>query len=182
MKILYLSFADLPSRTANSIHVMKMCQAFAAEGHDVTLLAPRFAHNDTSINLYDYYGTSSEFSIKRVNYPSYKGKEVINLAAAAKAILLVRPELIYGRHLPYCFLGTRFGIPTAFEAHSPVNPEHRIGRYYYNSIVKSRCFLKMVVISNALKSIFEDVNKLSHEFLFVAHDGADLPEDTVDQS
>ena len=27
-------------RTANSIHVMKMCQAFADNGHEVVLLAP----------------------------------------------------------------------------------------------------------------------------------------------
>ena len=40
MKILYISNSIIPSRTANSIHVMKMCQAFADNGHEVILLAP----------------------------------------------------------------------------------------------------------------------------------------------
>ena len=40
MKLAYLSAAKIPSREANSIHVMKMCQAFGRLGHDVTLLAP----------------------------------------------------------------------------------------------------------------------------------------------
>ena len=40
MKILYISKSIIPSRTANSIHVMKMCQAFADNGHEVVLLAP----------------------------------------------------------------------------------------------------------------------------------------------
>lgn len=33
MKIVYLSASSIPSRTANSIHVMRMCAAFAKNGH-----------------------------------------------------------------------------------------------------------------------------------------------------
>ena len=40
MNLVYISNSIIPSRTANSIHVMKMCQAFADNGHDVVLLAP----------------------------------------------------------------------------------------------------------------------------------------------
>jgi hypothetical protein len=40
MKILYISNSTIPSRTANSIHVIKMCHAFADNGHEVILLAP----------------------------------------------------------------------------------------------------------------------------------------------
>ena len=40
MRILYISKSVIPSRTANSIHVMKMCQALADNGHEVILLAP----------------------------------------------------------------------------------------------------------------------------------------------
>ena len=40
MRILYISNSIIPSRTANSIHVMKMCQAMADNGHEVILIAP----------------------------------------------------------------------------------------------------------------------------------------------
>ena len=40
VKLAYLSNSWIPSREANSIHVMKMCQAFARSGHEVTLVAP----------------------------------------------------------------------------------------------------------------------------------------------
>ena len=40
MRLVYISKSIIPSRTANSIHVMKMCQAFADNGHEVVLLAP----------------------------------------------------------------------------------------------------------------------------------------------
>ena len=40
MKIVYISTAIIPSRTANSIQVMKMCQAFAKNGHNIILIVP----------------------------------------------------------------------------------------------------------------------------------------------
>ena len=41
MRILYLSTAKIPSRNANSVHIMKMCSAFASFG------AQSFASNST---------------------------------------------------------------------------------------------------------------------------------------
>ena len=40
MRIVYISNSTIPSKAANSVHVMKMCQAFADNGHEVVLLAP----------------------------------------------------------------------------------------------------------------------------------------------
>ena len=54
MRILYISKSVIPSRTANSIHVMKMCQALADNGHEVILLAPNLKNqyeNDVD-NIY----------------------------------------------------------------------------------------------------------------------------------
>ncbi len=58
MKILYVSNSIIPSKFANSINVMKMCQAFANNGHDVTLLVPdrKTEFTNRSVNVYDYYG------------------------------------------------------------------------------------------------------------------------------
>ena len=57
MKIIYLSHSLIPSRAANSVHVMKMCQAFANNGHDVTLLARRPNRTPAAdSNDYAYYG------------------------------------------------------------------------------------------------------------------------------
>ena len=57
MKILYISKSTIPSRSANSIHVMKMCQALSDNGHEVVLLAPdikkKYEHGINDV--YDYY-------------------------------------------------------------------------------------------------------------------------------
>ena len=40
LNIVYISRSIIPSRTANSLNVIKMCSTFASLGHKVTLLAP----------------------------------------------------------------------------------------------------------------------------------------------
>jgi len=40
LKIVCLSSSIILSKTANSVHVMKMCQGFANLGHEVILIAP----------------------------------------------------------------------------------------------------------------------------------------------
>ncbi len=174
MKILYLSFANLPSRAANSIHVMKMCQAFASYGHTVCLLAPDNGQDIDENEIFNYYGVRPDFTLKKVAYPQCKGKDILNMAMVAWTIRRFKPDLVYGRHLPYCFLGTRLGFSTIFEAHGPVNLEHKTGRYYFDFLIKSRFFLKIVVISSALKTIYQQKFAVPEDLLHVAHDGADL--------
>ena len=74
MKILYISKSIIPSRTANSIHVMKMCQAFADNGHDVILLAPNLKEQYESNvdDIYDYYGVKKIFFIKKLWHPNLR--------------------------------------------------------------------------------------------------------------
>ncbi len=75
MKILYISKSIIPSRTANSIHVMKMCQAFSENDHEVTLLAPdRKNEYEKKVNdIYEYYGIKKNFHIKKLGSPNIKG-------------------------------------------------------------------------------------------------------------
>ena len=42
MKIIYISKSIIPSRSANSIHVMKMCQAFADRADTVAIGKRRY--------------------------------------------------------------------------------------------------------------------------------------------
>ena len=63
MKILYIAPSFIPSRTANSVHVMKMCNALSNIGHKVFLITRGHHH---SINDYDYYGVDSKFEILKL--------------------------------------------------------------------------------------------------------------------
>ena len=76
MKIAYISKSVIPSRAANSIHVVKMCHALADNGHEVTLLAPNIKDKDEKeiSDIYKFYGVKN-FKIKKLWYPNIKGKD-----------------------------------------------------------------------------------------------------------
>ncbi|MSU74706.1 glycosyltransferase, partial [Candidatus Kaiserbacteria bacterium] len=65
MKIIYLSTARLPDDWAHVIQIMKMCEAFAREGHDVELLVPRRRRTRIE-DPFAYAGVDPIFLIKKV--------------------------------------------------------------------------------------------------------------------
>ncbi|MEI5033300.1 hypothetical protein RB201_11765 [Streptomyces sp. S1A(2023)] len=58
MRIAYLHGGGMPSPFANGVHVMRMCDAFAAAGHEVTLYSMPGSDEDP----YTYYGVRHRFS------------------------------------------------------------------------------------------------------------------------
>ena len=73
-KLLYLSGGIIPSPTANSVHIMKMCQAFQRIGFDVELIAFTF---DTSIDVgsvFEQYGVKKPFKLSLFPVRSHKFK------------------------------------------------------------------------------------------------------------
>ena len=100
MKILYISKSIIPSRSANSIHVMKMCQAFSENGHQVVLLAPEIKNKyEANIkDIYNYYGVKKNFKIKKLWHPNLKfGAILYTLSIFFYLILNKKFSLVYGR-------------------------------------------------------------------------------------
>jgi len=173
MKIVYVSHAIIPSRTANSIHIMKMCQAFAHNGHDVTLLAPdRSREYESDIDdIYEYYGVQNNFKVKKLEYKYVKFVRTILFSyEIVKSISKINPDIVYGRYLYGCFLSS-FGYKTFFESHAPMDTylKYKLLKIMY----KRKSFQKIIVISEALKKIIIKKHNIEADKLLVAHDGAD---------
>jgi glycosyltransferase involved in cell wall biosynthesis len=71
MRLIYLSDAVIPSRASNSIQTMRMCDAFAAAGADLTLVHPR--HRAVPPEGYQgdvnaFYGVRQHFARKTLRY------------------------------------------------------------------------------------------------------------------
>ena len=62
MKLIYFSNSELFSKKANSIQVMKMCEAFAVCFDEVVLYA--YSENGLIESVYDFYDVKDNFSIK----------------------------------------------------------------------------------------------------------------------
>ena len=98
MKICYLATSDIPSRTANSVHVMKMCQAYARLGHDVTLVTldrPERCERGVS-DAFEFYDVEEQFNIRRLRLRR-PGKVWLTYSFPRSAVRLCAPDLIHTR-------------------------------------------------------------------------------------
>ena len=176
MKIVYISKSIIPSRTANSIHVMKMCQALSKNGHVVTLLAPfqKNKYEKGIIDIYDYYGVKNNFVIKKLWHPDFKGGALFyTLAILFYLFFNNKFNLVYGRFLYGCYLASLLKFKVIFESHENICAKQNFKLKTFKYLIKSKYFIKLVVISNALKNMYLESSYLDNKKIQVAHDGAD---------
>ena len=176
MKILYISNSIIPSKRANSINVMKMCQAFADNGNQIILLAPN-KKKEFEKNIEDvfrFYGVRKNFTVKKLWYPNIKGGAFFYTLSILLYILFNNKfDLIYGRFLYGCYLAPLFKIKVIYESHAPIDEETKYGLFFFRNLVKSKFFKKLIVISQSLKDLYLEKSYLLEDKIDVAHDGAD---------
>ena len=174
MKILYISDSTIPKRSANSIHVMKMCNAFSRMGHEVILLSTkRLGSQEKDVQSdFDFYGVEPHFELKKLWVPQWKHSLLLYSLRCAIETLKIKPDIVYGRFLLSIWLAAMLGFEVIYEMHFPVGHLRRLGKFSFTSLIKSRRLRHLVVISHALKDMIK--NDVSGEKIIVAHDGADL--------
>jgi glycosyltransferase involved in cell wall biosynthesis len=171
MRIVYIHNIAMPGPEANTVNVAKMCDAFAANGCDVTLaaLAGAPVHQlDAAIRT--HYGLNHPFHI--VALPAVAKRP---LAAAMVGAALARrwgADLVYTRAPHAVLAGCIAGIDSILEMHTPPDAFSSLGRAAYNQALRRPHFGGMVCISDALaRRLRGDVS--GGVPLVVAHDGAD---------
>lgn len=177
MKVLYISPSTIPSRSANLIHVLFMCEALSKLGHDVNL----FLHSENYSNYkcieimkksHDIEENEININVFRSKYD--RGKE---LGIALNAILHfikdfsknALPDFIISRNLYGAFLlGIVFRREVVYETHTP---EKGLRKYIQDSLIASKK-IKTVVISHSLKKIILENKSHLQKEVHVLHDAA----------
>ncbi len=174
MKILYLSDSVIPIRSANSIQVMKMCNAFSRIGHEVVLLSIKApgSFEEGVESDFDFYGVETGFKLKKLHVPQMKYSILLYSLRCAIEILKIKPEIVYGRCLWGVWLAAMLGIDVIYEMHFPIKHMSRGEKICFTSLTKRRRLRHLVVISHALKKMIK--NDVSGKKIIVAHDGANL--------
>ncbi len=176
MKILYISKSTIPSRTANSIHVMKMCQAFSDNGHDVILFAPQIKNKYEKAvdDIYDYYGVKKNFQIRKFWHPGLKlGAILYTIIIFFYLVFNKKFDLVFGRFLHGCFVAALLKNKVVFESHEAILTKKSHQSFILKKLIKYKNFKKLIVISKALKEMYLKTGYLSSSKIQVAHDGAD---------
>jgi glycosyltransferase involved in cell wall biosynthesis len=173
MKIAYLANVRFPSERAHSAQIGHMCQAFAENGNDVTLLANKRTR-ESLIEVGEKYGFSPQFKMVRLRpnkiFPLISASFVFGeFWFAAQVFLfsgLKQYDLIYTRHEWVVWVLSYFISPEkiVWESHEAklTFPARRV----------LRRGIKTIVISDGIEKTYCAYGVPVAQML-VAHDGID---------
>jgi glycosyltransferase involved in cell wall biosynthesis len=173
LRITYLSASIIPSQNANSVHVMKMCNALAKSGHKVVLVG---THGDEKLNYYDYYNVNKDFQLvlnNKINRFSSINRLVNGIKQSKKS------DLTYTRWL-VGLLGILIftNKKIIFEYHS--HPTTSLQRILEKLVIRSKRVIRHIFITDTLrKSYQKKYNFLQGRDCLVLPDGADIILNTV---
>lgn len=175
-KLVYASTAIIPSTQANSVQIMRMCNALCRFGFDVTLLAGVIP-KDKNINVFDYYGIENNFSIVRKISGCHRGSTF--LLSLRHYLILKRLAssnqdiLFYGRDVISLYFVSRAGRNVIYETHDIVRKGPR--SWAERKLIESPNLRKIVFISNELKNAYLEKygSLLADKKMIVAPDAAD---------
>lgn len=175
MRITYIANSIVPSRSANSVHVMRMCSALASNGHKVTLLVPQRPETEsTCTSAHEFYGVNENFGIERLKWPGFRGRAYIYAVYAAARARRLKSELVYCRNVHACYLCAVSGIPAIFESHAPISDFDTLGTCMFNHLIRLSKFRRLVVISDALHGYYLQKYPSLTGRVITARDGADV--------
>jgi glycosyltransferase involved in cell wall biosynthesis len=168
MRIAYITNSHIPSIYANGVQTMRMCEAIANLGHELTLFIP--ANEDVQLredDAFSFYGAERVFEIKTTPLR----RKSIHAFISCVYAKLKNVDLCYTRCAYAAYFASRLGIPTIFEAHNPIYL--RLGERVAPLILNSP-HLKVVSISNSLTKFYIENYRVNPQRIITEHDGVDL--------
>jgi len=172
MKIVYIGQFQIPSHFANSVQVVKMCDAMVAEGHTVTLVIPQDEISDENhAPLFQQYGVEHPFDIVRRTMGEGRLALYAYAWRAAQAARSLKPDLVYARCLPAALGCAMAGLPVVYEAHEPVYGN--VAPRLFKALCRHKRLVRIVCISQKLADYFTKHGGVDPQRIVVAHDGAD---------
>jgi glycosyltransferase involved in cell wall biosynthesis len=168
VNIIAIAGSTIPSDTANSLQVMKACQALVQIGHEVTLLVPGV--KASSIDLKSNYGLQTDFPIE---WLSSSSRRRFTWDSVQRARTL-HADLIYTWFPQSAVFGLLLGLPVVFEIH--IQPTGLFGPVWHRAFAGLSGRKRLVSITRALVHILErDFRlRLPGEDVVIAPNGVDL--------
>lgn len=172
MKIACISPSRVPSNTANSIQVMKVCQSLVEIGHEVALWVPGTEHAPWA-ELSRVYGLRSPFEVSWLPSKPRLKRYDFSASAVSKAVKW-KADVIHTWLPQAAILGQLRGLPVVLEIHD--RPTGKLGPRLLKWSVKMRGRKRLAVITHALAGVLEREFNLiiDEQDLVVAPNGVDL--------
>lgn len=172
MKIAYISTAEVPSNKANSLQVMKVCQALVQLGHSVQLYLPGGQPVAWDF-VAESYGLTERFPVTRLpSRPLFRRMD-FTLASLAHAHR-EKVDLVYTRMVWTALFARMTGFLTVLELHD--QPGGRFGSMVYRWFLRLNKPKLIVYITTALKQLVDQNSGIVAipAQAMIAPDGVDL--------
>jgi glycosyltransferase involved in cell wall biosynthesis len=174
LKLLYLSRSVIPSSTANSIQVMKMCDSFSSICC-VKLLCFDGSANESRFSVKEIYDLGSHFDIDFIPYSTNRiWRRLALIFSSLYSLMRERPDIVYSRDISSAVVATFFRCSVVLELH--MLPKSFWSRIGFKAFLKREMQQRLVTIS---KSLADDVRghfELGSCEVIIAHDGAVVSE------
>jgi len=168
MNIAAIAGSQIPSDTANSLQVMKACQALAQLNHQVTLIVP--GKPDPSIDLKKHYGLQTGFPIE---WLSTSSRRLFTWQAVQRAHTF-KPDLLYSWLPQSSVFGLLHKFPVIFEIH--IQPTGFLGPAWHRAFANLRGRKRLASITRALVDLLVRDHNISFkpDEVVIAPNGVDL--------
>lgn len=173
MKIACISASFVPSRTANSVQLMKVCDAMVGLDHQVRLWVPEGRERVGWAQLKSHYGISGDFAITYLKEDLRFRRYVYSARAVLQAIRWA-PDLIYVWPVQAAVLSAWLGRMTLLELHD--RPSGRLGPGLFRLFLHGRGCRRILPTTAALNDYLERLSgrSLLPPFSIVSPNGVDL--------
>lgn len=168
MRIAAIAGSTVPSDTANSIQVMKACQALVQLGHELTLIVP--GPGQAGTDLGQIYGLQTLFPVE---WLPAAGRRLFTWQAVGRARAL-KPDLLYVWMVQSADFGLLARLPVIFEIH--IHPSGVLGPAWHRWFGRQRGRKRLVSITRALLDLLRGRYgmQLAEDEYVVAPNGVDL--------
>ena len=154
MNINYIAMSDIPSKNANSLQIVQMCNAFSLLGHKVNLIIPNLGKSNKSLR--QFYGIESKFRVFEVGSRKKEILKVENLIFPLRLIFknfFIKKDLIITRNLVVSFFLILFRIKHILELHDDLASSGKtIEKLFKNfRLLNSKSLKQIIFITHGLK-------------------------------
>ena len=176
MKVAYITNSRIPAVFANGIQVMKMCEAIAKLGHNLTLIIPINEKENFQLkeeDIFSFYGVERTFDIQRTPFR----KIFIHDLTSSLYAKMKKVDLCYTISAYAAYFAPRLGIPTAFEAHNPLH--HLRLRGPVAPIIFNSPYVKIITVSNWLTRFYIENYGVNPQKIITKPNGVDIEKFTI---
>jgi len=153
VRVAFIAVSQVPSRTANSIRVMKVCQAFSEIGHQVHLWLPRTQTPFDWAEAREHYGLRREFPVTFVGgWPALRRWDAS--LRGARAAMRWGADVYYVWPYQAAAFLSLLGRPTLLEVHD--RPSGIAGPLLFRLFLRGSGLRRILPITESLRVALEN--------------------------